>query len=239
MYFPKISVEELAHRIDNTLLRPDATLKDIEKFCLNSLKYNFIGICVSSCYVGYVSKILKNSGIKVISTVGFPLGNISMEAKIRETEKAIRDGADEIDMVMNIGMFKSGRYDYIHSEIESILKIVQHNDKILKVIIETALLSDDEIAIATKMLGEIGVDYIKSNTGFIGKANIHDVMIIKENLMNGLKIKVAGGIRHYEEALLYIGLGVDRIGTSTGINIIEEYKKHLSNIRMNKSLSEQ
>lgn len=205
--------------IDHTLLKPTATSLDIEKLCKEALQYQFFSVCVNSCYVPLASELLKNSDVNVCSVVGFPLGAMSTRAKLFETERALTDGADEIDMVMNIGWLKSKRINEVLQEI-SFLKNETGN-RILKVILETCYLDETEKKLACKICVDAGADFVKTSTGFgTGGATIEDIKLMKNAVKGDAKIKASGGIRDRETALEYVYLGVDRIGTSNGVAIV-------------------
>ena len=208
--------------IDHTLLKATANESDIIKLCKEAIKYDFFSVCVNSCYVVLAKQQLQNTPVKICSVVGFPLGAMSTKAKETETEQAINDGADEIDMVINIGLLKSEKFDAVLQDIKTVKKSV--SNKTLKVILETCYLEDFEVIKASELAIQAGADYIKTSTGFgTGGATIHDVKLMKSVIDNcGTKIKASGGIRDLETALKYINLGVERIGTSSGTKIIEQ-----------------
>jgi deoxyribose-phosphate aldolase len=210
---------ELSNYIDHTLLKANATEADILQLCEEAKKHNFYAICVNSCYVAVAKECLKTSKVKLAATIGFPLGASSLNAKIEESRSAIRDGAEELDMVMNIGFFKEGKYEIVRSEIEAIKKAI--GDKILKVIIETCYLDDDEIRMASELVMNAGADFVKTSTGFGSRgASLDDIKQMKEAVGDKVKIKASGGIRDAKTAKEYINLGVSRIGTSSGIKIV-------------------
>ena len=206
--------------IDHTLLKATASEADIMKLCEEAIKFDFFSVCVNSCYVKLAKQQLQNTTIKVCCVVGFPLGAMSTKAKVSETLQALEDGADEIDMVLNIGHLKSKNFDAVWQDIEAV-KNTMPNKK-LKVILETCYLEELEIIKACELAIQSGAEYIKTSTGFgSGGATIHDVKLIKSVITNcGTKIKASGGIRDTKTAQLYIDLGVDRIGTSNGIAIV-------------------
>ena len=205
--------------IDHTLLSPTATISDIIKLCEEAKRYDFFSVCVSSCHVSLAQKELKDSNIKVCSVVGFPLGATCTKAKVFETKNAINDGADEIDMVINIGWIKSKRPLLIIQDIAEVKKVV--GNKILKVIIETCYLSEKEKKIACELSVKAGADYVKTSTGFgTGGATPEDIILISKTVHGKAKIKASGGIKDFETAMKYIQLGVSRIGTSSGIKIV-------------------
>ncbi|MGQ9845660.1 MAG: deoxyribose-phosphate aldolase [Caldisericia bacterium] len=210
---------ELARLIDHTLLKPDAKIDDIKKLCDEAIKYNFYSVCINPCYIKIAKDFLQNSDIKICTVISFPLGASSIYVKIKEAEDAIKNGADEIDMVMNIGMFKSSNYDYIYEEISSIKKTIGKN--ILKVIIETSLLNDEEKIKACKIVKESGADFVKTSTGFSqGGATKEDILLIRKTVGDNFGIKASGGIKSYEQALELIKAGATRIGSSSSVKIV-------------------
>jgi len=205
--------------IDHTLLKSTATIKDVTTLCNEAMTYNFFSVCINSCYVPLAEEILRNSQVKICTVVGFPLGTMSSRAKIFEAEDAIGYGADEIDMVMNLGLLKSEKLKLLETEIASVKNII--GKKVLKVIIETCYLTSEEISIASKIVESAGADYVKTSTGFGPKgASIEVVSEIKKSVSSEMKIKASGGIKDFLTAKAYIDLGVSRIGTSSGIAII-------------------
>ncbi|MGA8852748.1 MAG: deoxyribose-phosphate aldolase [Christiangramia sp.] len=205
--------------IDHTLLSANATTSEIKKLCVEAIDHKFYAVCVNSSRVKYAKEILAESEVKLAATIGFPLGASSTISKITEAEKAIADGADEIDMVMNVGFFRDGKYELVQKEIANIKKTIGSN--ILKVIIETCYLTDEEIAVASELVLKAGADFVKTSTGFGSRgASLQDVKIMKKVVGDKVKIKASGGIRDAETAKEYIKMGVDRIGTSSGIKII-------------------
>ena len=211
---------QLEKYIDHTLLKPTATEAEIRKLCDEAKVYNFYAVCVNSCYVDLAVSEIHGTSIKVASVVGFPLGAMATEAKIAEAQYCIEHGADEIDIVMNIGWFKSGQYDRVQHELSQIKSAI--GERLLKVIIETSYLSDDEIFKASQIVAASGADFVKTSTGFGGGgANIEDVVLMKKAVDDKIRIKASGGIRDRETAIHYIEMGVARLGTSSGIKIIE------------------
>lgn len=206
--------------IDHTLLKATATKEDIIQICKEAIAHDFFSVCVNSCYIPLVKDQLKNSDVKVCSVIGFPLGAMSTNAKVAETKQALKDGADEIDMVLNIGFLKSNDFDAVSKDIEAVKKVMPNHT--LKVILETCYLEASEILKASALAIEAGADFIKTSTGFgTGGATINHVKLMQSVIANGnTKIKASGGIRDTKTALAYIHLGVDRIGTSNGIAIV-------------------
>lgn len=213
----------LSKYIDHTLLKATATENDIIQLCKEAIEYNFFAVCVNSSYVELCKKTLANSTIKIASVVGFPLGAMDTLSKIKEAENAKNNGADEIDMVINIGFLKDKKLDLVENEIRLIKKAIGNN--VLKVIIETCYLTDEEKKIATQLTVNAGADFVKTSTGFgTGGATLEDIAMMKSITQNKIKIKASGGIRDFETAIQYINLGVDRIGTSNGFQIVTGQK---------------
>jgi deoxyribose-phosphate aldolase len=201
------------------LLKPTATKQDIITLCEEAKQYKFFSVCVNSCYVGLAKTQLKESKVKVCSVIGFPLGAMSTEAKVEETKSALKNGADEIDMVINIGFLKSKDFDAVWKDIEAVKNTMPN--KTLKVILETCYLEEIEIIKACELALQSGADFLKTSTGFgTGGATIHDVKLMKSVSGNKAKIKASGGIKDTQTAMEYISLGADRIGTSSGITIM-------------------
>lgn len=212
-------MKELNKYFDHTLLKPEATEAQIDKLCEEAKEYSFYSVCVNSCYVSRASENLKGSDVKIAAVVGFPLGAMSTKAKAFEAAEATADGADEIDMVINVGMLKDRRYDDVRADI----KAVTDSSKSVKVILETCLLTDDEIVKACKLSEEAGADFVKTSTGFsTGGATEHHVSLMKKTVGDRLKVKASGGIRTLETALKMIDAGADRIGASASVNIMNE-----------------
>ena len=218
----------LNNYIDHTLLKPTATKRDIIKLCEEALEYSFFSVCVNSCYVAIAKSELRNTNVKVCSVIGFPLGAMSTQAKVDEAKSALKDGADEIDMVINVGLLKSKDFDGVWKDIEAVKSIMPNN--ILKVILETCYLKEVEIIKASELAIQSGADFIKTSTGFgTGGATIHDVKLMKSVANNEAKIKASGGIKDAKTALEYINLGVERLGTSSSITIVTNGKSSNSN----------
>lgn len=210
---------DLAKTIDHTLLKPDADDEAIDRLCREAVEYGFRSCCVNSANVARVHDRLQGSGVLTCSVVGFPLGAMSTPAKVFETRQAIQDGADEIDMVINIGKVKSGDMAYVEEEIRTLKKAC--GDKTLKVIIETCLLTDPEKVEVCRAALRAGADFVKTSTGFsTGGARTEDVRLMKETVGDQAKVKASGGIHTREEALAMIEAGADRIGASAGIAIV-------------------
>ncbi|TXE15029.1 deoxyribose-phosphate aldolase [Seonamhaeicola algicola] len=207
--------------IDHTLLKATATKNDIITLCDEAKAHQFFSVCVNSCYVKLAKQQLKNTTVKVCSVIGFPLGAMSTDAKVAETKAALKDGADEIDMVINVGLLKSKEFDAVWKDIEAVKAIMPNN--VLKVILETCYLEEVEIIKASELAIQSGANFIKTSTGFgTGGATINDVKLMKSVCKSCVKIKASGGIKDKKTALEYINLGVERLGTSSGIAIIND-----------------
>ena len=210
--------KEILARVDHTLLKADAKKRDIERICKEALEYHNASIFIHPCYIEYAVGILGDK-IPVCTVIGFPLGAMTTEAKIFEAKDAVEKGAKEVDMVINIGKAKDGDFAYIENEIRQIKQAV--GDHVLKVIIETCLLTDEEKIRLCHRVVNAGADFIKTSTGFsTGGATFHDVELFAENCKGGCKIKAAGGIRTREDMEKFIALGADRLGTSSAIKIL-------------------
>lgn len=205
--------------IDHTNLKPVATENDIEKLCKEALENNFASVCLNPCNVPMAVELLKGSDVKVCTVIGFPLGANSLTIKVAETAEAYDMGCDEFDMVINIGALKDKKYDYVRDEIAAVVSAAK--GKCVKVIIETGLLTDEEKAIATRLSCEAGATFVKTSTGISSTgATVEDVKIMKDNVSNGVKIKASGGIKTSDFAKELVEAGAERIGTSSGIAIV-------------------
>ncbi|WP_164506014.1 deoxyribose-phosphate aldolase [Companilactobacillus insicii] len=208
--------------IDHTLLSPDATKNDVERVVNEAKENNFCSVMVNPVWVEFVSSKLKGSKVKTATVIGFPLGANTTTVKEFELENAIQNGADELDMVMNIGMFKAGNYSYVGNEINRLVKLAHGSKRILKVIIETSFLTDVEKAKAAKLVSNNGADYVKTSTGFSSSgAKASDVAILKDNVGNGTLVKASGGIHTYDDAMNMIKNGASRLGTSQSVAIVD------------------
>ena len=210
---------EMNRLIDHTLLKADASISNIEKLCNEALNYHFASVCVNPGFVPLASKLLKGSDVKVCTVIGFPLGATLPKAKQAETLLAIEAGAEEIDMVINVSMAKEHQFDYVENEIRLVKEACA--DKILKVILETCLLTDDEIVNCCKAAVNAGADFVKTSTGFSkGGATTHAVKIMRDTVGPNFGVKASGGIHSYEEALNMVNAGANRIGASCGVEIV-------------------
>ena len=216
----------LAKMIDHTILKANATESDIEKLCQEAKQYECASVCVNPYWVSFASNLLKDTTVKVCTVIGFPLGATSSESKASETEIAILQGADEVDMVINVGAMKDNKIDIVKNDILSVVnsarKIGQSLNKkiIVKVIIETCYLTKDEIILACNCAKNAGADFVKTSTGFgTSGATPEDVALMKQTVGETMQVKASGGIRDYETAIKMIEAGASRIGTSSGITI--------------------
>ena len=207
--------------IDHTLLKADATEDMIKKLCKEAKEHEFAAVCVNPYYVGLANEILKDSEVKVATVIGFPLGANTSEVKAFETENAIKNGADEVDMVINIGALKSKNYDLVREDIKAVVDAAK-DKALVKVIIETCLLNEEEKRIACELSKEAGADYVKTSTGFsTGGATVEDVKLMKEIVGENIGVKASGGIRDYEKAKAMVDAGASRIGASASIDIVK------------------
>ncbi|MEI7978239.1 MAG: deoxyribose-phosphate aldolase [Bacteroidota bacterium] len=213
---------ELAKYIEHTNLKPNCTKEDIVVLCNEAIENGFYGICVPPYFVQLVKKTIGKKNIKIISVAGFPLGYSTVGAKVEEAKKAIISGADEIDMVMNIAAFKSGDFQTVQNDIQSVVTVCHLQNKKIKVIIETAYLSEDEIKFACKICANCEVDFVKTSTGYADKgAEIKNIKLIRDTLPLKIKIKAAGGIKTKKQAIDFINAGADVLGSSNSLKLIE------------------
>lgn len=214
----------IAHKIDHTLLKPDATQQQIETLCREALEYTFASVCVLPYYVPAAAQLLKDSPVKVCTVIGFPLGATLTEAKVAEAHAVLKNGATELDMVINIGALKNKSYLYVQNEIATLAQKAHESNAILKVIIETCLLTEEEKIKACELVTNAGADFIKTSTGFsTGGATIEDVVLLKHHVGKNVKVKASGGIRDLTTAAAMIEAGADRLGTSSGVKIVHEH----------------
>ena len=217
-------IETIARYIDHTLLRPEATPLQIKQLCIEAKEYNFATVFVNPCYIKLVAELLKGSLVNVGCAVAFPIGAVTTKTKVLETEQAISDGANEIDMVMNIGALKSQNYDYVQNDIAQVVNAARPYP--VKVILETCLLTDEEKVKAALIAKDAGAKFVKTSTGFsTGGATVADVKLLRKTVGDEIGVKASGGIRDYKTALAMIKAGANRIGTSAGVKIIEELKR--------------
>ena len=213
---------ELNKYIDHTLLKPNAVESEIVALCKEAKEYHFASVCVNPCNVALVKKELAGSDVMTCSVIGFPFGTQTTEVKRNETEQALKDGANEIDMVINIGKLLEGNTGYVEKEIAALVSICHAKNAHLKVIVETCYLSEKDIANVCAAVEQAGADFIKTSTGYGSRgASLEDIILFKKYLKKDTKIKASGGIRSREDALKYIEAGCSRIGTSSGVKIIK------------------
>ena len=211
--------QEILSRVDHTLLKPEATWPDIKKICDEAMANHTASICINTCYVKQAAEYMQGA-VPVCTVVGFPLGAMDTASKAFEAKTAIENGAEEVDMVINIGRLKNGEYDAVREDIAAVKKAV--GDKILKVIIETCLLTDEEKEKMCDIVPEAGADFIKTSTGFsTGGATFHDIELFARCCKGRCKIKAAGGISTVEDMEKFIALGADRLGTSRAVKILD------------------
>jgi deoxyribose-phosphate aldolase len=214
---------KLNQYIDHTILKPTTTLPEVEKLCAEAIQYQFAAVCVPPLYVKKVKEILRDSPVKSATVIGFPFGYEAVEAKVAEIVLAIVDGADELDMVINISAIKNSDWNFIAGEINTIMPLVKSKNKIIKVIIESGILTDDEIIKCCDIYGAAGVDFVKTSTGYAEKgASVHAVKLIRAHLADNVKIKASGGIKTYRFAKELIEAGATRLGCSSSVAIVKE-----------------
>jgi deoxyribose-phosphate aldolase len=212
----------LAGMIDHTLLKPDATSDKIAQLCFEARKYRFASVCVNPTHVKLCADLLRDSDVAVCTVIGFPLGATSAEVKAFETRNALDNGATEIDMVINIGALKAGENEIVARDIRGVVEVAHAAGRLVKVIIETALLTDEEKVIACLLAKEAGADYVKTSTGFSGGgATVHDIELMRKTVGPNIGVKASGGIHSHEDAEAMVAAGATRIGASAGVKIIQ------------------
>lgn len=222
----KISAESLAGMIDHTLLKPDATPKQIEKLCDEARTYHFASVCVNPTYVPLCAGLLKESAVRVCTVIGFPLGATTTAAKVCEAKDALENGAEELDMVINIGALKAGDDQLVEKDIREVAQAAHAGGAPLKVIIETVLLAEDEKIKACQLAKQAGADFVKTSTGFAGGgATVADVTLMRQIVGPDLGVKASGGVHSYDEAVALVAAGATRIGASAGVKIIQGAEK--------------
>jgi len=219
------SAGTVAGMIDHTLLKPDATRKDIEKLCREAAEFHFATVCVNPTWVGLCAQLLRGSGVGVCTVVGFPLGATTADVKHYETRRAIFDGAAELDMVINVGALKSGDLEIVERDIAGVVQACREAGRVSKVIIETSLLTDDEKVTACTLSKAAGADFVKTSTGFAsGGATAADIALMRRIVGDQMGVKASGGVRDYEGVKAMIAAGATRIGASAGVKIVQESK---------------
>lgn len=213
----------IAKYIDHTVLKATTTSKEVEKLCLEAKEYGFYSVCVNGCFVKECKELLKDSDVKIAAVVGFPLGAMTKTAKVFEAREAIANGANEIDMVINVGKLIEGDSKYVEDEIREIKEAIGKN--VLKVIIETCYLNEEQKMLACELSLNANADFVKTSTGFgTAGATFEDVILMKKMVGDNAEVKASGGVKSYETAEKYIELGATRLGTSSGIDIIKGAK---------------
>ena len=211
---------ELNRMIDHTILKPEATEAAVQKIIDEAKEYNFFSVCINPCWVAFASEQLANTDVAVCTVIGFPLGANTPEVKAYEAADAIKNGANEVDMVINIGALKSQQYDHVRQDIQGVVDAAK-GKALVKVIIETALLTDEEKVKACELAKEAGADFVKTSTGFsTGGAKVADIRLMRETVGPDMGVKASGGVHNAEEALAMIEAGATRIGASTGVAIV-------------------
>ena len=206
--------------IDHTILKATASSADVQKLCEEAIEYEFYSVCVNGCYVADAKHLLQGTDVKVAAVIGFPLGAMTTASKVFEAKEAIENGASEIDMVINVAKLKDGEFDYVENEIRLIKEAI--GDNVLKVIIETCYLTDEEKVKACELSLVAKADFVKTSTGFgTGGATYEDVKLMKSVVGDNAKVKASGGVRDKETAQKYVDLGAERLGTSSGIEIVK------------------
>ena len=216
----------IAAYIDHTILKPTTTQADIVKLCTEALENNFAAVCVPPLFVKMAKQMVTNTTVKVATVIGFPFGYSAIEAKVAEIILAIIDGADELDVVINIGAIKNNDWQFLANEINTLMPIIRKQQKVIKIIIESGILTNAEIIKCCDLYGAAGVDFLKTSTGYaeVG-ATLEAVVLIRKHLTNSIKIKASGGIKSYTFAKQLIAAGADRLGCSSSLQIVQESKK--------------
>ena len=217
---------DISSFIDHTLLRPTTTIPDVKDLCNEAIEYGFAAVCVPPPLVKNTRSFLKESPVKVATVIGFPFGYSNAKAKIFETQQAIEDGADELDVVINLIAVKGKIWDYLESEIKYIVEAIHKNERLIKVIIESGILTNEEIVRCCEIYAKAGVDFLKTSTGYAEKgATLEAVQLLREKLPSTIKIKASGGIKSYAFARQLIGAGADRLGCSASVLIMKEQRQ--------------
>jgi deoxyribose-phosphate aldolase len=219
---------DVARHIDHTILKATTVISDIVQLCSEAAAYHFAAVCVPPNFVASAKKELTGSDVKVATVIGFPFGYSAIKAKLAEVDQALNDGAEELDIVINISALKNGSLDLLRNEINTLLPPAHAANSTVKTIIESGVLTDEEIVTCCRIYSEAGVDYLKTSTGYAESgASIHAVQLLKANLPSHIRIKASGGIRSLESVLNYINAGADRIGTSSGVGIMKQQQQLL------------
>lgn len=229
---PNLSeARSLAAVIDHTLLKPDATVADITRVCEEAGRFGFATVCVNPCWVALAARLLMESGVRVCTVTGFPLGANATRAKVYEAGIAREQGAAEIDMVLNIGALRGGEHHLVHKDISDVADVVRGDGGLLKVILETGLLNDQQKVRACRLAVEAGADFVKTSTGFSrGGATVADVRLMRETVGDRAGVKASGGIRTLASLREMLAAGAARVGTSSGVEIIEELEEAMASL---------
>ncbi len=215
----------IAKYIDHTFLKPTTTVADVEQLCAEAKAYGFAAVCVPPLFVKKAVELVRESGVKVATVIGFPFGYSAIEAKLAETLLAIVDGADELDVVINISAIKNNDWQFLASEINTLLPVIRQKNKVIKIIIESGVLTDNEIIQCCDLYGAAGVDFMKTSTGYAQTgATVEAVKLMRRHLADAVKIKASGGIKNYTFARQLIAAGADRLGCSSSIQLVAEEK---------------
>lgn len=218
----------VASYIDHTLLKATCRSADIIQLCREAIEFKFAAVCVPPFLVKQAVRALKDSPVKIATVIGFPMGYSSIDSKLSEINTAILDGADELDTVINLIALKNGDWSYLEKEMLQQVELIHHKEKFVKVIVESSVLSKDELIRCCSLYGRLGIDYMKTSTGYAEKgASVSDVQLMRTELPPEVKIKASGGIRHFSFAMELIEAGASRLGCSASIQIVEEEKQHL------------
>jgi deoxyribose-phosphate aldolase len=213
----------IASYIDHTVLKPTTTLGEMEKCCAEAIEYGFAAVCIPPPLVRLARQLLGESGIKVATVIGFPFGYSAIEAKVSESILAMVDGADELDMVINLIALKNNDWEYLASEIGTILPLIHGKDKVLKVIVESGVLTSEELIRCCTLYGAAGVDFVKTSTGYADRgASVGSVEMMRKHLPSSVRIKASGGIRSFDFAKELIDAGASRLGSSSGVTIVHQ-----------------
>jgi deoxyribose-phosphate aldolase len=223
-YMKNLDKSGIAAMIDHTLLKPTATVEQVSKLCSEAKEYHFASVCVNPCYVKLASGLLKGSDVKVCTVIGFPLGAAASEVKAYEAERAVMDGAQEVDMVINIGALKGGSINLVEKDISEVVRA--SHGAVVKVIIETCFLTDEEKEAACRLAQKAGAHFVKTSTGFgTAGATVEDVALMRKTVGESMGVKASGGIRSLADVLALVEAGASRIGASSGVAIMEELLK--------------
>jgi deoxyribose-phosphate aldolase len=218
-----VALMNIASYIDHTVLKPTTLIADVEKLCAEARQYSFAAVCVPPLFVKKAKELTAGSSVKVATVIGFPFGYSAVEAKVAEIVLAIIDGVDELDMVINISAVKNNDWQFLANEINAVMPIIRGKGKVIKMIIESGILSDEEIITCCDIYGAAGVDFMKTSTGYAEKgATVEAVQLMRKHLPSSIKIKASGGIKNYSFALQLVNAGADRIGCSSSIQIVNE-----------------